>query len=55
MYKEKVMLSIPALDSIGMNTSKDTIKDPPSSLQSTLSKIQTKPLYISTEDPATHF
>ena len=30
-------------------------KDPPSSLQSTLSKIQTKPLYISTEDPATHF
>ena len=30
-------------------------KDPPSSLQSPLSKIQTKPLYISTEDPATHF
>ena len=31
------------------------IKEPPSSLQSTLSKIQTKPLYISTEGPATHF
>ena len=30
-------------------------KDPPSSLQSTLPKIQTKPLYISTEGPATHF
>ena len=30
-------------------------KDPPSWLQSTLSKIQTKPLYISTECPATHF
>ena len=30
-------------------------KDLPSSLQSTLSKIQTKPLYISTEGPATHF
>ena len=30
-------------------------KDPPSSLQSPLSKIQTKPLYISTEGPATHF
>ena len=30
-------------------------KDPPSWLQSTLSNIQTKPLYISTEGPATHF
>ena len=30
-------------------------KDPPTSLQSPLSKIQTKPLYISTEGPATHF
>ena len=30
-------------------------KDPPSSLQNTLSSIQTKPLYISTEGLATHF
>ena len=34
---------------------KEKYKEPPSSLQSTLSKIQTKPLYISTEGPATHF
>ena len=34
---------------------KHKCKEPPSSLQSPLSKIQTKPLYISTEGPATHF
>ena len=34
---------------------KSFYKEPPSSLQSPLSKIQTKPLYISTEGPATHF
>ena len=43
---------------LALNMSKNffrTHKDPPSSLQSPLSKIQTKPLYISTEGPATHF
>ena len=30
-------------------------KDPPNSLKSPLPKIQTEPLYISTESPAAHF